>query len=71
VRYVFWDTTGWYRGYSPPARRNSATKEQKREGREMTARIEKILCTMLHEAHRRQVEETLETLAEGPEGFYK
>ena len=25
----------------------------------------------LHEAHERQVEETMETLAEGPEGFYK
>ena len=29
-------------------------------GREMGARIEKILCTVLHEAHRRQVEETME-----------
>ena len=34
-------------------------------------RIEKILCTVLHEAHRQQVEETMETLTEGPEGFYK
>jgi hypothetical protein len=37
----------------------------------MTVRIEKILCTMLHEAHERQVEETMKTLEEGPEGFYK
>ena len=33
-------------------------------------RIEKILCTVLHEAHKQQVEETMSTLAEGPEGFY-
>ena len=25
----------------------------------------------LYETHKRQVEETMETLAEGPEGFYK
>ncbi len=34
-------------------------------------RIEKILCTVLHEAHRRQVEETMDMLTEGPEGYYK
>ena len=34
-------------------------------------RIVKILCTALHEAHERQVEETAETLSEGPEDFYK
>ncbi len=45
--------------------------EQKRIGWEMAVRIEKILCTVLHEAHRRQVEEAMETLEEGPEGFYK
>jgi hypothetical protein len=28
--------------------------------------LEKILCTVLHEAHGQQVEETMETLAEGP-----
>jgi hypothetical protein len=37
----------------------------------MEVRIEKILCTVLHEAHQRQVEETVDTLAEGPEGFYQ
>jgi hypothetical protein len=36
----------------------------------MAARIEKILCTVLHEAHQRQAEETMDTLSEGPEGFY-
>lgn len=34
-------------------------------------RIEKILVTVLHEAHRRQVEEAMDTLAEGPEEFYR
>ncbi len=37
----------------------------------MAVRIEKILCTVLHEAHKQQVEETMETLEEGPEGLYK
>jgi hypothetical protein len=39
-------------------------------GREMAARIEKILCTVLHEAHGRQVEQTMESLDEGLEGSY-
>jgi hypothetical protein len=30
-----------------------------------------IRNTVLHEAPRRQVEETMETLAKGPEGFYE
>ncbi len=71
VRYVLWDATGWHRDYSPPAWRNRATEEQKRIGWEMAVRIEKILCTVLHEAHRRQVAETMETFEEGPEGFYQ
>ena len=71
VRYVLWDATGWHRDYSPPAWRNRVTEEQKRIGWEMAVRIEKILCTVLYEAHRRQVEETMETLGEGPEGFYE
>jgi hypothetical protein len=37
----------------------------------MAVKIEKILCTVLHEAHQRQVEETMNTLSEGPEGFYR
>ncbi|MDQ3969510.1 MAG: hypothetical protein M3275_14090 [Thermoproteota archaeon] len=71
VRYVLWDATGWHKDYSPPAWRNRATEEQKRRGWEMAVRIEKILCTVLHEAHKRQVEETMDTLSEEPEGFYK
>jgi hypothetical protein len=54
-----------------PARRSRATAEQKRIGWEMAVRIEKILCTVLHEAHERQLEETMDTLSEGPEGVYK
>jgi hypothetical protein len=37
----------------------------------MAVRIEKTIVTMLHETHNRQVEETMETFAEGPEEFYK
>ncbi len=70
VRYVLWDATGWHRDYSPPAWRNRATEEQKRKGWEMAVRIEKILCTVLDEAHKQQVEETTETLSEGPEEVY-
>jgi hypothetical protein len=57
VRYALWSTTGWHRDYSPPTWRSQATKEQKRE------------APVLHEAHRRQVEETMETLSERPEGL--
>ncbi len=71
VRYVLWDATGWHRDYSPPAWRNRSTEEQKRIGWEMAVRIEKILCTVLHEAHERQVAEVMDTLSDGPEGFYK
>ena len=71
VRYALWDATGCHRDYSPPAWRNQATEEQKRKGWEMAVRIEKIICTVLHEAHKRQVEKTMETLSEGAEGFYE
>ncbi|MCA1717091.1 MAG: hypothetical protein LC781_09710 [Actinobacteria bacterium] len=71
VRYALWDATGWHRDYSPAAWRNRATEEQKRKGWEMAVRIEKIIVTVLHEAHGRQVEETMNTLSEGPEEFYR
>ena len=71
VWYVLWNATGWHRDYSPPAWRSRATEEQKRVDWEMAVRIEKILCTVLHEAHRRQVEETMKTLVEGQEGFHE
>ncbi len=34
-------------------------------------RIEKIIAVVLDEAHQRQVEEAMDTLSEGPEGYYK
>jgi hypothetical protein len=71
VRYVLWDATGWHRDYSPAVWRNRATEEQKRIGWEIAVRMEKIICTRLHEAHERQVEEATDTLSEGPENFYK
>lgn len=37
----------------------------------MAVRIEKIVTTVLHEAHEQQVEQAMKTLEEGPEGFYK
>jgi hypothetical protein len=37
----------------------------------MAVRIEKIICTVLHEAHKQQVEETMNVLSEEPEGFYR
>ena len=37
----------------------------------MAVRIEKIIAAVLDEAHKRQVEEVMETLSEGPEGLYK
>ena len=71
VRYALCNVSGWHRDYSPPAWRNRATAEQKRIGWEMAVRIEKIIATVLDEAHKSQVEEVMETLAEGPEGLYK
>ena len=69
VCYVLWDATGWHRDYSPPAWPNHTTEEQKRIGWEIAVRIETILCTVLHEAHKQQVEETMGTLQGVPEGF--
>ncbi len=36
----------------------------------MWVRMEKIIATVLHEAHRRQAEEAMDALGEGPENFY-
>ena len=60
VRCALWDATGWHRDYSPPAWRNRATEEQNRIGWEMAVRIEKIIATILDEAHELQVEEVLD-----------
>jgi len=51
VRYVLWDATGWHWDYDPCIWRSRAIEEQKRVGWEMAVRIEKILCTVLREAH--------------------
>jgi hypothetical protein len=50
VRYVLWDATGHPKDYSP-RQVHRATEEQQQRGWEMAVRIEKILCTVLHEAH--------------------
>ena len=46
--------------------------EQYREGTNtwprIAVRIEKILCTVLHELHERQVEEVMHIQSEGPGG---
>ena len=71
VRYALWNVSGWHRDYSPPAWRSRATEEQRQTGWEMAVRIEKIIATVLAEAHKRQVEEVMDALSEGPEGLYK
>lgn len=48
-----------------------ATEEQKRVGWEMWVRMEKITVTVLDEAHKRQVEEAMDALKEGPVSFYR
>jgi hypothetical protein len=70
VRYAVWGATGWHRGYSSPAWRHQATAEQDRKGWDTAVRIEKIICTVLHETHERQIEETMATLSGGPDGLY-
>ncbi len=59
VRYALWSTTGWHCDYSIPTWRIQASKEQRRE------------VTVLHEARQQQVEETIMTLPERSEEFYK
>jgi hypothetical protein len=45
-------------------------EKQKRKGWEMAVRIEKVIATVLNEAYGRQVEEVIDVLSEGQEGFY-
>lgn len=71
VRHALWNVSVWHRDYPPPACRSRATEEQKRKGWEMAVRMEKIIATVLDEAHKRQVEELMSMLSEGPEGLYK
>ena len=42
VRYFLWDPTGRHRDYDPVLWRSRATQEQKRQGREMWVRMDKI-----------------------------
>ena len=71
VRYALWDMTRWHEHYDPCVWRSRATEEQKQIGWEMWVRMEKIICTVLNEAHKQQSEETMDALEEGPERFYK
>jgi hypothetical protein len=71
VRYALWDMTGWHRDYDPCVWRHRATGEQKRIGWEMWVRMERIIATVLDAAHKRQVQEAMDALAEGPESFYR
>ncbi len=52
-------------------RAGGATGNQKRVGREMWVRMDKIMCAVLREAHERQMEETMGALEDGPGRFYK
>ena len=47
------------------------TNGQKRIGRETWVRMEKIIATVLHEAHEQQVKEATDALEEGPVSFYR
>ena len=70
VRYTLWDMTGWHRDYDPCLWRSRANEDQKRVGWETWVRMEKIIATVLQEAHERQVREAIDALEEGPpEGF--
>ena len=71
VRYALFDMTNWHADYDPCVWRSWATEEQERIGWEIWVRMEKILAVVLHEAYNQQVEETMNTLSEGLEGFYK
>ncbi len=67
VRYFLWDITGWHHDYDPFLWKNRATGEHKRIEWEMCVRTDKIMCTDLRQAQERQIEETMDTLSDGPE----
>ena len=70
ARYALWDMTRWHERYDPCVWRSRATGEQKRVGWEMWVRMEKIIAMVLDEAHKRQAEEVIDAVEEGPESFY-
>lgn len=63
--------TGWHRDYDPCVWRNRATVPQRGEVWEMWVLMDKVIAKVLHEAHERQLEETMRTLEDGPEKFYE
>ncbi|MDP9480375.1 MAG: hypothetical protein M3R38_32725 [Actinomycetota bacterium] len=65
VRYDLFDLTGRHRDYDPCVWRSRADEKRKR------VRMEKIIATVLREAHGRQIGEAPYALEEGPKGFYK
>jgi len=70
VRCVLWDIISWQCDFSLHAWKTWSAHEQKRLTWEAAVRIERILVRVLHEAHERQTEETLDALVAGPEEFY-
>jgi hypothetical protein len=56
---------------SPRLEKQDHCRAEKRVGWEMGVRIEKIITTVLNEAHGRQVEKVMHILSEGPKSFYK
>ncbi len=60
VGYALWDMTGWYRDYDPCVWRSRADEKRKRIWWEMWVKMEKIVATVLHEAHERQVGEAMD-----------
>ena len=70
VRYALWDMTNWHAKYDPCIWRSRATEERKRAGWESWVRMEKIIATVLHAAHEKQIDEAMDAFTEGPEGFY-
>ncbi len=65
VRYALWAMARWHECHDPCVWRSRATGEQKRIGWEMWVRMEKIICTVLDEAHKRQIEETMDAWRKG------
>jgi hypothetical protein len=70
VRYALWEMTGWHRDYDPCLWHERAGEVRRRVGWQMWVRMEKILLAVLQEASRRQLEEVMDALEEGPERFY-
>ena len=71
VRHLLWEATGWHRHYALVLAHGSerTTNEHKRSGWKMFVRMEKIPVTVLHEALRQRVEETMVTSLKGQRAF--